>query len=77
MIHLIITACMISHPHVCRNFELPLTVSEINNAQCLFVGQIEAAKPGGWKDKNPEWQLRSIQCAKLAPNNQQKAERAL
>lgn len=77
MIHLILTACLIAHPHVCRNFDLPLTVTEINNGMCLMVGQIEAAKPGGWQDRNPDWKLRAIQCAKLARSFDQRAERQL
>lgn len=78
MISLILTACLYAHPHVCRNFEVPLTIDRVNNGMCLMIGQIEAAKPGGWVDKNPDWKLRSIQCAKPAPSfNQQKAERQL
>jgi hypothetical protein len=76
MIHLIITACLIADPSVCRTFELPLTETEVSLTQCFMIGQLEVAKPGGWADQNPKWQFRSLKCGKPAPSfEQHKAER--
>lgn len=75
MIVLIITACLIADPGVCRTFEVPLTVEDVTLTQCFMIGQIEVAKPGGWQDQNPKWKFRSLKCAKPALSFDQKAER--
>jgi hypothetical protein len=68
MIVLIITACQIAHPHVCQNFEVPLTIDKVNQGLCMMIGQMEAAKPGGWIDQNKGWRVAAYKCATPATN---------
>lgn len=63
MVHLLITACLVAHPHVCQNFTVPLTIAEVNQGMCMMIGQMEMAKPDGWQDKHPEWRVASFKCA--------------
>lgn len=67
MLSLIITACLSTHPGVCREFQLPLAVPETNQGMCQMIGQIEAAKPGGWQDNHRGWIIQEYHCARPTP----------
>lgn len=59
MISIIISACLIADPDVCKDHRVPLA-SNIDAKGCLFEAQPHLPK---WAEQNPNWQIKRWRCA--------------
>jgi hypothetical protein len=59
VISIIISACLISNPGVCRDHQVPLA-ADVDAKRCLFEAQPHLPR---WAAKNPKWEIRSWRCA--------------
>ena len=59
MISIIISACLISNPAVCKDYRVPLA-SNVDTKGCLFQAQPHLPK---WAEQHPKWQIKSWRCA--------------
>lgn len=59
MIAIIISACLIGDPEVCRNYRIPLAYG-VDENHCLFEAQPHFAK---WAAEHPQWQIKRWHCS--------------
>ena len=59
MISIIISACLISNPNVCKDYRVPLA-SNVDAKGCLFQAQPHLPK---WAEAHPKWAIKSWRCA--------------
>jgi len=59
MISIVISACLIADPGVCRDHRVPLAAN-IDAKGCLFSAQPHLPR---WVEEHPKWQIKSWRCA--------------
>ena len=59
MISIIISACLISNPNVCKDYRVPLA-SNVDAQGCRFQAQPHLPK---WAEAHPKWAIKSWRCA--------------
>lgn len=59
MIAIIISACLVTNPGVCRDYRVPLA-SGVNTSRCLFEAQPHFAK---WVEQHPNWAIKRWRCS--------------
>ncbi|MGD9785257.1 MAG: hypothetical protein AB7E80_10605 [Hyphomicrobiaceae bacterium] len=59
MIAIIITACLVSDPGVCRDHKLPL-FSDVSAGMCALYAPPHFGK---WTDEHPGWKIVRWRCA--------------
>lgn len=64
MLALVISACLISNPGICKDFRVPHE-GKMNAAQCMFQGQILISK---WEEDHPSWNVKRWACNSNAEN---------
>jgi hypothetical protein len=68
---LVLTACMIQQPSVCKDINVPVTLENPTELQmpftCARVGQIEAQKYIG---THPDWHITRWKCPKPVKQEQ-------
>jgi hypothetical protein len=58
MMTIILTACMISDPNVCKDHRMPVD-GDMDVTQCAMHAPPYIAQ---WADQHPEWQFKSWKC---------------
>lgn len=58
MLAIIISACLISDPNVCKNHKIPL-LSGIDSNQCALFAP---AHFGKWASEHPGWRITKWRC---------------
>jgi hypothetical protein len=61
MIELVLLACLIADPHVCKDVAAGAS-ADATPIQCLQKSQQEAAK---WVEQHPQWRIAKISCGRL------------
>ena len=59
MIAIVISACLVSNPHVCKDYRVPLAV-EIDAYHCMTDAQPHFAT---WAAQHPGWTITRWRCA--------------
>ncbi len=59
MIAIVISACLVTNPGVCRDYRVPLAV-EVYANRCVFEAQPHFA---AWAAQHPNWQIKSWRCS--------------
>jgi hypothetical protein len=59
MIAIVISACLIANPGVCRDYRVPLAV-EVDAKHCLFEAQPHFAR---WAAQHPNWEIKRWRCS--------------
>jgi len=59
MIALVVSACLISNPSVCREQRIPLTV-DLSKARCAIDAAPQLAQ---WNGEHPDWRIVRWRCA--------------
>ena len=59
MIAVILSACLLSDPSVCREHRIPLT-SDISAIRCMMAAMPYLAQ---WSEKHPRWRIVRWQCS--------------
>ena len=59
MIAIVISACLIGNPNVCKDYRVPLA-AHIDAKRCLFQAQPHLPK---WAEQHPNWEIKSWRCA--------------
>ncbi len=65
MIAIIISACLISDPEVCKDYRLPLDLN-IDAGQCAMHAPPHFAQ---WAEEHPGWQIRRWRCSAKSAND--------
>jgi len=58
MIAIVLSACLISDPSVCRDHKIPLA-SGPSAARCMMTAPPHIAE---WSEKHPQWRIVRWQC---------------
>jgi hypothetical protein len=58
MIALVLSACLISDPTVCRDHSIPL-LSETSATHCMMTAPPHVAQ---WSEEHPQWRIVRWQC---------------
>ena len=64
MFAIVISACLVADPGVCKDYRIPLD-EQISSARCMLDAQPHFAK---WMESHPGWQITRWKCA---PSNVQ------
>lgn len=59
MIAIVISACLVADPGVCKDYRVPLAY-DVDAKRCLFEAQPHLPR---WAEQHPNWQIRSWRCA--------------
>jgi hypothetical protein len=59
MISIVISACLVGNPNVCKDYRVPLAV-EVDAKRCLFEAQPHLPR---WAAQHPNWTIKSWRCA--------------
>jgi hypothetical protein len=59
MIAIVISACLVGNPAVCKDYRVPLAY-DVDAKQCMFQAQPHLPR---WAAQHPQWQIRSWRCA--------------
>jgi hypothetical protein len=59
MIAVILSACLVNDPSVCREYRIPLA-SNISAMQCLVTAMPHVAQ---WTEEHPHWRVVRWQCS--------------
>jgi hypothetical protein len=59
MIAIVISACLVSNPNVCKDYRVPLA-AEVDAKRCMFEAQPHFAN---WAAQHPNWTIKSWRCA--------------
>jgi len=59
MISIIISACLITDPGICRDYRVPLAMN-VGTKGCLYRAQPHLPR---WAEEHPKWQIKSWRCA--------------
>lgn len=60
MMTIILSACLIANPTECKDFRIPLNVSELMSTnQCAIFAPPYFAQ---WAQENPAWEVRKWRC---------------
>jgi len=59
MISIVISACLVADPGVCRDHRVPLAAS-VSAKGCLLNAQPHLPR---WAEEHPRWQIKSWRCA--------------
>jgi len=59
MISIIISACLIAEPGVCKDYRIPLA-ADVDAKRCLVEAQPHLPR---WAAEHPKWTIRSWRCA--------------
>lgn len=59
MIAIVISACLISNPNVCKDYRVPLA-AHVDAKGCLFQAQPHLPR---WAEQHPNWAIKSWRCA--------------
>lgn len=57
--YLILSACLVSEPDLCKDTQLPLSSEVVTPYMCMMQGQITMAR---WKKSNPAWKITKWKC---------------
>lgn len=60
MMELVVTACLISKPLICKDFVLNYLNRHVTPQQCMLYGQVEMAK---WQQHHPKYKITRWKCA--------------
>jgi len=58
LIAIVISACLIGNPNVCKDYRVPLAV-EVDPDRCMFQAQPHFAR---WAEQHPNWQIKRWRC---------------
>ncbi len=58
MIAIVISACLVGDPGVCKDYRIPLA-SHVNSRNCMVDAQPHFAK---WAANHPKWQIMRWRC---------------
>jgi len=58
MLAIVISACLLSDPGVCRDETVPLS-AEVSAARCIMTAPPHIAQ---WSEQHPEWRVVSWRC---------------
>lgn len=58
MLSIILSACLISDPNVCKDYKIPLS-NDIDPTTCALYAPPHFAE---WADRHPGWQIKKWQC---------------
>jgi len=58
LIAIVISACLIGNPNVCKDYRVPLAV-EVDPDRCMFQAQPHFAR---WAEQRPNWQIKRWRC---------------
>ncbi|MFA5949480.1 MAG: hypothetical protein WC807_04290 [Hyphomicrobium sp.] len=67
MMTIILSACLVAEPNQCKDFRIPLDVSEQ-----MDVGQCAVAAPpyfAQWSEEHPAWRVRRWKCQPAGLND--------
>jgi hypothetical protein len=59
MIAIVISACLVGDPAVCKDYRIPLSL-DVDTRQCLTSAQPHFAK---WVESHPGWRIVRWRCA--------------
>jgi len=59
MIAIIISACLLSNPGVCRDQTIPLTTDYGSATRCVMMAPPHVAQ---WSEEHPEWRVVRWRC---------------
>ncbi|CAN1724954.1 conserved protein of unknown function [Hyphomicrobium sp. 1Nfss2.1] len=59
MIAIVISACLVSNPSVCKDYRVPLAY-DVDSQRCLFEAQPHLPR---WAEAHPTWQIKKWRCA--------------
>lgn len=59
MIAIVISACLVANPGVCRDYRIPLAAN-VDAQHCLVDAPPHFAT---WADQHPGWQIKRWRCA--------------
>ncbi|MGE0024049.1 MAG: hypothetical protein AB7S70_10515 [Hyphomicrobium sp.] len=65
MLSIILSACLISDPHSCKDFKIPLDVS-MDARQCTMAAPPYFAQ---WAEEHPNWQIKRWKCQASSLND--------
>jgi len=65
MIAIIISACLLSDPGVCRDQTIPLSSEYASAVRCMMTAPPHVAQ---WSEEHPEWRIVRWRCG---PSNRQ------
>ena len=65
MIAIIISACLLSDPGVCRDLTIPLSTDVSSPVSCMMTAPPHLAQ---WSEEHPEWRVVRWRCG---PSNRQ------
>ena len=60
MIAIVISACLVANPNVCKDYRVPLA-DGVNSQRCLLEAQPHLPR---WAEAHPRWQIKSWRCAR-------------
>ncbi|MFN3869536.1 MAG: hypothetical protein ACK4MF_10775 [Hyphomicrobiaceae bacterium] len=59
MLAIVISACLIADPNVCKDHKVPL-LFDVSTSMCMLYAPPHFAK---WAEDNPEWAIKRWRCA--------------
>jgi hypothetical protein len=59
MIAIVISACLVSDPNVCKDYRIPLSL-DVNPRRCMMDAQPHFAS---WANQHPGWHIVRWRCA--------------
>jgi hypothetical protein len=65
MLAIVISACLVTDPGVCKNYRLPLAL-DIDPAKCALWAPPHFAQ---WSEEHPGWQIRRWRCTTKASDD--------
>ena len=66
MIAILISACLVSNPGVCREHRLPLTVENADQMHCMLHAPAHFAQ---WTEEHPGWRITRWRCLNGTSND--------
>lgn len=65
MLAIIISACLVTDPGVCKDYSIPLEL-DVDHMTCAMYAP---AHFGQWADEHPGWTIRKWQCSSKQSKN--------
>ena len=59
MISIVISACLIADPEVCRDYRVPLSIDVVDPKHCLMAAPPHFAL---WAEEHPGWRIVKWRC---------------